>query len=57
MGTGASRLPTEMYVSIQVESVKLTYSDDDCITPSGYLECTNPVPLIAGFNILTRTVT
>jgi hypothetical protein len=55
MGTGAARLPTEMYVSIQ--GVKLTYSDDDCITPSGYLECTNPVPLIAGFNILTRTVT
>jgi hypothetical protein len=56
MGTGAARLPTEMYACIK-ESIKLTYSDDDCITPSGYLECTNPVPLIAGFNILTRTVT
>jgi hypothetical protein len=40
-----------------IRPTRLTSSDDDCITSSGYLECPNPVPLIAGFNILTRTVT
>ncbi|ORY32272.1 hypothetical protein BCR39DRAFT_492824 [Naematelia encephala] len=43
LGPEATDLPTEL--------------DDKNITMHGYLPSSNPVPLIAGFNILTRIVT